>query len=169
MLAPLLAEVLQQVEAACPAGQASSLKVRLLSRHTCLFTSHLASSCCRIQQVCSWHVTIAEGSAWLPCHSVGQDDERSGLQGAMTAGVPPAALFKEAVYNAVGQSSFGLHGHVDFTPWFRGPLLQVCSCLNACRLVHMHTSVHMCSRMCDSGCSSAVFSADTCTAARSWL
>ena len=46
------------------------------------------------------------------------------LQGQRTAGIPQAVLAKEAVYAAVGQSSFELHGHVDFTPWFRGPLVQ---------------------------------------------
>ena len=52
------------------------------------------------------------------------------MQGPSIAGVPQAALFKEAVYKAVGQSSFGLHGHVDFTSWFRGALLQVGCCDN---------------------------------------
>ena len=42
----------------------------------------------------------------------------------MTAGIPQAVLAKEAILNAVGQSSFDLHGHVDFPPWFHGPLLQ---------------------------------------------
>ena len=42
----------------------------------------------------------------------------------MTVGIPPAVLAKEAVYNAVGLCSFDLHGHVDFTPWFHGHLLQ---------------------------------------------
>ena len=45
-------------------------------------------------------------------------------RGSAHQAFPQAVLAKEAVYNAVGQSSFELHGHVDFTPWFRGPLVQ---------------------------------------------
>ena len=49
------------------------------------------------------------------------------MQGPRTSGIPQAVLAKEAVYSAVGLASFELHDHVDFTPWFRGPLMQVCS------------------------------------------
>jgi len=38
-------------------------------------------------------------------------------------GVPPAVLYKEAVYNAVGWGAYELHDHVDVSGWLRASLL----------------------------------------------
>ncbi len=48
------------------------------------------------------------------------------LPGPRVEGVPAAVLAKEAAYAAAAAASFDLHDYVDFGPWFRGALLQVC-------------------------------------------
>ena len=48
------------------------------------------------------------------------------LPGPRVEGVPAAVLAKEAAYAAAAAASFDLHDYIDFGPWFRGALLQVC-------------------------------------------
>jgi hypothetical protein len=47
------------------------------------------------------------------------------LRGPRVGGVPAALLAKEAAYTAAAVGAYELHDCVDFTAWFRGPLLQV--------------------------------------------
>ena len=45
--------------------------------------------------------------------------------GSLIAGIPAAALHKDAIYAAAGTGAYELHDYVDFQPWLQQSLLQV--------------------------------------------